>query len=316
VPPRPTLITGAAGFAGGHLIERLADEPLIGWHRPGSPAPAQSPNVSWRAVDIRVGASVADAIAANPPARVYHLAGIPHVGSAWADVVPSLETNVMGTHHLLEAVRRAGLPCRVLVVSSAMVYAPSASPIDETMPLRPTMPYGLSKLAQEQLALRAHDEDALEVIVARPFNHVGPRQDPGFAVSSFARQIAMIEARRAEPVIRVGNLDTRRDITDVRDVADAYARLMEAGVTGRAYNICSGHAVRIGDILEKLRGLSTASVRVEIDPTLLRPADPPVFVGNGSRIREEVGWVRRRSLDETLRDTLDAWRREFADTFA
>lgn len=314
---RPTLITGARGFAGGHLLDRLSGEQLIGWHRPGTAVQPASPSIRWHPVDVRVRPMVDAAIAADPPARIYHLAGLSHLGSAWTDVVPHLETSILGTHYLLDAVRRAGLPCRILVVSSAQVYAPSDRPIDETMPLRPETPYGLSKLGQEQLALRSIEEDGLEVVVARPFNHAGPRQEQGFVVSSFARQIAMIEAKLAEPVIHVGNLDTRRDISDVRDVVEAYERLMNAGVVGRAYNVCSGHTARIGDVLDELLRLSRTPVRVEVDQTRLRPRDTPVFAGDPSRIRTELGWTCRRPLSDTLRDTLEGWRAHVAGrTFA
>ena len=309
---RPTLVTGARGFAGGHLLERLSGERIVAWYRPGQAVPSDSGTLRWRPVDIRVRQMVDEAIVADGPARIYHLAGLPHVGAAWSDVVPALETNVLGTHRLLDAVRRSAVPCRILIISSAQVYAPGPDLIDETAAVRPATPYGVSKLAQEQLALRSIDEDHLEIIVARPFNHVGPRQDPNFAVSGFARQIAAIEAGLAEPTIRVGNLDTFRDITDVRDVVGAYERLMTAGAAGRLYNICSGRAVRIGDVLEELLSLSREHIGIEVDASLLRPNDPAMFVGDATRIRTELGWTPQHSLSETLHDTLKAWRRQVA----
>jgi GDP-4-dehydro-6-deoxy-D-mannose reductase len=214
----------------------------------------------------------------------------------------------MGTHHLLAAVRRLGLPCRVLIVSSGMVYRPGAEALSEDTPLVPASPYGVSKLAQDQLALRAFAEDGIDVVVARPFNHVGPRQEPGFAVPSFARQIALIEAGRMSPELLVGNLDARRDLTDVRDVVAAYERLMDAGQSGRAYNISSDRAVRIGDVLEGLVALSRLPVRVAVDPTRFRPSDIPVLLGDSTQLRRELGWAPRVELGQTLRDTLDWWR--------
>jgi len=248
------------------------------------------------------------AIAEAQPSRIYHVAGAPRVDTSWTNVVPHLETNVLGTHHLLNAVARSGLECRVLVVSSAMVYAVGPDPLDESAELRPSSPYGVSKLAQDDLARRAVIEGNLDVVVARPFNHIGPRQNPSFAVSSFARQVAFIEAGRADDVLEVGNLDACRDFTDVRDVAAAYEALMTRGRTGRAYNICSGRSTRISDVLSALLALSRTPVQVAIDPTLLRPSDMPVFVGNPSRIHEEAGWSPERSLEQTLADTLDWWR--------
>jgi len=261
---------------------------------------------------VRSAGAVAAAIREDAPGSIYHLAGVPHVGHAWADVVPHLEANVLGTHHVLEGVRLARIRCRILVISSALVYAPGTTAIDETRTLCPATPYGMSKLAQEQLALRAIDEDGLQVLVARPFNHVGPRQDPNFAVSSFARQIALIEAGRAQPVIRVGNLDASRDMTDVRDVVDAYVRIMASGAVGRPYNVCSGRAVRMGEILDQLLRFSRAKVTVTVDPALLRPTDPAVFIGDGSRIHAEIGWSPGRALSDTLREMLEFWRESVA----
>src|SRR5262249_10553771 len=158
-------------------------------------------------------------------------------------------------------------------------YQASDDPIDEGAPRVPSNPYGVSKLAADDLALRAAVEDGLDVVVARPFNHAGPRQSPEYVVSSFARQIARIEAGLAPPVIDVGNLAARRDLTDVRDVVAAYERLMDAAPGGRPYNICSGRAWRVADLLDELRHLSSVQVRVEIDVARLRPSDTPVIQG-------------------------------------
>ena len=307
----PILITGATGFAGSHLLDRLAGRaPLVAWYRPGRPAPAARSGIVWEPVDLRDRSGVAGAVARSRPSRIYHIAGAPRVDTAWSNILPHLETNVLGTHHLLEAVREAGEPSRVLVVSSGMVYRVNDEPValDEDAPLVPASPYGLSKLAQEQLALRAATEDGVEIVLARPFNHAGPRQDSAFAVAGFARQIALIEAGRGEAVIHVGNLDAVRDLTDVRDVADAYERLMQAAPSGRPYNVCSGRGVRIGDVLDELIRQSRVPVRVAVDPDRLRPSDTPRFVGNPNRIRQELGWMPRHALVDTLRDTLEWWR--------
>lgn len=246
------------------------------------------------------------------PDRVVHLAGAPHVGQSWQDAATPLRTNVMGTHHLLEAIRLHHPGCRVLVVTSAMVYRVSDRPLDEDAPLGPTSPYGFSKLAQDQLALSAAHDDHLDVVIARPFNHAGPGQDPGFFLSSFAKQIALIEAGRLPAQLRVGNLDAERDLTDVRDVVEAYVRLLESGVAGRAYNICSDTAHRIGDLLDDLIALARVPVTREIDPGRLRPSDAPRLVGDSRRIRTELGWKPRRTIDVTLADTLQSWRTEVA----
>jgi GDP-4-dehydro-6-deoxy-D-mannose reductase len=306
-----TLVTGATGFAGGHLLDRLAERAsLVGWYRPGGRPPDPSRLITWQPVNMLDAAGVLGAIAEIHPARVYHLAGTPQVDTSWREVVTQLKTNALGTHHLLDAVRQAGHPCRVLVVTSAQIYRPGDEPINEHAELLPQNPYGLSKLAADQLALRAAADDGMDVVVARPFNHAGPRQSPDFVISSFARQIALIEAGQAPPTIKVGNLAARRDITDVRDVVDAYERLMDDGTSGRPYNICSGRAWRMADLLDELLHLSTASVTVEVDQTRLRPSDALVLQGDASRMRAELGWIPRIQVEQTLRDTLDWWRRQ------
>lgn len=307
----PTLITGGAGFAAGHLLDRLANrDPLVAWHRPGGTPPTRARGVTWEAVDLMDGEAVSRAIAATSPARIYHLAGAPNVEASFRNVVPHLRVNALGTHHLIEAVRRLTLPCRILVVTSAQIYQPSDDPIAEDAPLLPATPYGLSKLAQDQLTLLAAAEAGLDLLLARPFNHVGPGQPAAFAVPSFARQLARIEAGLAPPELRVGNLDARRDITDVRDVVAAYERLMDQGTSGRAYNVCSGRAWRIRDLLEEMVHLTGSAVSITIDPDRMRPSDVPTIQGDATRIRAELGWTPRIRVEETLSDTLDWWRRE------
>jgi len=304
-----TLITGATGFVGSHLVERLVDAgPLVGWHRPSGRTPTATAGLGWQAVDILDPARVQAALEEANASRIYHLAGAPHVGASWQTVVAHLQVNALGTHHVLEAVRRLDRPCRVLVVTSAQIYQAGDEPISENTPRVPNNPYGLSKLAADDLALRAATEDGLDVAIARPFNHAGPRQSAEYVVSSFARQIARIEAGLAPPAIQVGNLEARRDLTDVRDVVAAYERLMDAAPCGRPYNICSGRAWRIADLLDELLHLSSAHVRVEIDESRLRPSDTPVIQGDATRIRTELGWTPRLKVEETLRDTLDWWR--------
>lgn len=308
-----TLVTGAAGFAGQHLLDRLPDAAHVhGWWRPGGPPPPEGRRVTWHAVELTDKHAVASAVASISPSRIFHLAGAPSVETSWINAVPHLQINAMGTEFLLEAVRASARACRVVVVTSAQIYSASDDPTREDTRILPQSPYGLTKLAQDQLAEQAALADGLDVMVARPFNHIGPRQAPGFAVSSFARQVARIEAGQSAPVIRVGNLETRRDITDVRDVADAYLRIMDGGTTGRAYNVCSGRAWRIRDLLDELLNLSTVPIAVEIDPARFRPVDVPVVQGDSTRLTTELGWRARIGVEETLRDTLNWWRDEVA----
>jgi GDP-4-dehydro-6-deoxy-D-mannose reductase len=303
-----TIVTGATGFAGRHLLDRLAGvAQLEAWHRPGGRAPDPARHVSWRAVDLTNRASVEAAIRDSRPARVYHLAGAPNVAASWDNAEAHLRINALGTYYLLEAMRAFAPGCRALIVTSAQIYRSSPEPIGEDSALGPSNPYGLSKLAQDDLARRAA-ADGLDVVIARPFNHIGPLQEPGFAVSSFARQIARIERGLESPELRVGNLEAERDITDVRDVVAAYQCVMERAARGRVYNICSGQTRRIRTLLDALLGLSPLQIRVEIDPERFRPNDVPVIRGDFSRIRTELGWSPTIRLEDTLHDTLLWWR--------
>ena len=248
-----TVVTGATGFVGGHLLDRIAaGEPVVGWYRPDGRLPNLGRGVDWLPVDLLDRAQVTRALEEVSPSQIYHLAGAPQVDTSWKNVVPHLRANALATHILLEAVRLRDEPCRVLVVSSSQIYQMTDEPISEETAMLPATPYGLSKLAQDQLAQRACQEDGLDVVIARPFNHAGPGQAPVFVIPSFARQIARIEAGLAPPEIKVGNLDTRRDLTDVRDVVQAYVNLMDAAPRGRPYNVCSGRAWKIGDLLDEL----------------------------------------------------------------
>ena len=301
------LVTGATGFAGSHLLDDLLrDHPSVAaWANPAGAAGATRANVRWQAVDMVDRQAVARAIAELKPSIVYHLAGAAHVGDSWADPVRPLRVNTLGTHHLLEAIRGAELQCPVLVAGSALVYRPSLEALDEDSPIGPPNPYGLSKLTQEVVAAR----DAWSpVFLARPFNHAGPRQSPAYVASAFAKQMAEIEAGVAEPVLSVGNLDARRDLTDVRDTVRAYRLLIEKGRPARPYNICSGRAYRVGDLLETMLGLARTRIQVVVDPQRLRPADVPLVLGNPTRIAHEVGWQATMPIEQTLRDLLEYWR--------
>lgn len=306
----PVLITGATGFAGGHLAESLAGSTrLVGWGR-STPRPEIARLLESQAVDLLDREQVRHAIASLRPATIFHLAGAPQVAESWRDTAKPLAANVLATSHLFDAIRRVGLSCRVLVTGSAAVYAPSDTPINEDGPLAPGNPYALSKLAQEQLAMRAHADDGLDVVMVRPFNHTGPHQPPAFVAPSMARQIALIEKGDIEPLIRVGNLDARRDFTDVRDVVRAYATLMALGKAGEIYNVGSGIGHSIQSLLDALRSRAHTSVRVEIDPERLRPAETPALLADTTRLRNLTGWTPQISFESMLDSLLEYWRAE------
>jgi GDP-4-dehydro-6-deoxy-D-mannose reductase len=304
------LVTGAAGFAGSHLVDHLIDSgsDVVGWHRPGH-APAREVRcTSWEAVDLLDAEAVAAGVARLRPAVVYHCAGAAHVGRSWDSTEPTFAANVRGTHHLLRALERVGASARVLVPSSALVYAGADEPLTEAHPLVPNSPYGLSKLAQEMLAGRSNGP--LGVTIARAFNHLGPRQDPQFVASGFARRIADIERGIWEPEISVGNLDARRDLTDVRDTVRAYTLILDRGTPGRPYNVCSGRAITIRHLLDLLLARARVPVSVKVDPARYRPNDTPLLVGDPSRLRDELGWTAQIPLEQTLDDLLEYWRNQ------
>ena len=312
--PSTTLVTGAAGFAGSHLLDLLARDStanagaaaVVAWHRPGRARPDGPPHVRWQAVDVLDRQSVQTAIAEVRPSAVYHCAGAAHVGRAWDDTVATLDINVRGTHNVLAGLERLDIESRLLIPSSALVYAAADRALTERDPLAPTTPYGLSKLAQELLA--HHVAGPVRVTVARAFNHVGPRQDPHFAASGFARRIADIERGRWEPTISVGNLDARRDLTDVRDTVRAYRLILERGEPSGVFNVCSGRAVAIRDVLDALIARARVPVSVKIDPARYRPIDTPLLVGDPARARERFGWSPEIPLERTLEDLLEYWR--------
>lgn len=310
------LITGAAGFAGSHLLEHLLTNlpAVAAWANPaGRGVGRADPRIEWTPIDLLDRRAVADALAALRPTAIYHCAGSAHVGDSFSEPERALRLNALGTHHVIEGVRAAGLACRVLVTGSAMVYRQADRATDENDPIGPSSPYGVSKLAQEMVALRATD---LPVILARPFNHAGPRQDPSYVTSSFAQQIAEIEAGLREPVLRVGNLESRRDITDVRDTVRAYRLLIEHGVPQRPYNVCSGQAYRVRDLLDQLVALSRVPIAVEPDPARLRPSDNPIILGNCTRLQQATGWRPLIPIRQTLADLLDYWRARTTDAAA
>lgn len=302
------LVTGAAGFAGSHLLEHLAGSAdLVGWSR-SDPPPQLAPLAQWQRVDILNGGQVDGALELMRPRAIFHCAGLPHVAESWNDTAAALAANVLGTHRILDAVDRLGYRCRILVTGSAQVYAASNEPITEDGAIDPSSPYALSKLAQEQLALRSGTEQ-MEVIVARPFNHTGPRQKPSFLAPGVARQIALIERGELEPVIKVGNLDPRRDLIDVRDAVRAYAALMNHGAPGTVYNVASGIPRPVRAIVEALVARARVPIRIEQDPSRFRPNDVPVLVGNAGRLKDATGWRPEIPFERMISDLLDFWRK-------
>jgi GDP-4-dehydro-6-deoxy-D-mannose reductase len=304
----PVLVTGAAGFAGSHLLERLSGHhELVAWSR-SAPPPELTQLARWQLIDLLDRDAIRAAIRDVRPSAVYHLAGVSNVAESFADPSKPLAANVLGTHYLFDALCRSGVSCPIVIAGSAAVYASSESPLTEESPLRPISPYAVSKLAQEQLGLQAVAADGLDVLVARAFNHTGPRQTPLFMAPAVAKQIALIERGLLEPVLRIGNTSPRRDLSDVRDVVRGYQMLMAGGTPGVIYNVASGEGRAVGDILNAIVSRSRVPVRTEVDAARLRASDAPMLVGDSTRLRTATGWRPEIPFDRTIDDLLDYWR--------
>ncbi len=311
------LITGAEGFAGGHLAQFLrAQVPeleLYGTVRPSQVAPVLPDGLLSHAisVDLRDAAAVRDVIETVRPDYIFHLAAQAFVPRSFEDPWETLENNIRSELNLFLALIALDLRPRVLVVSSAEVYGSvpvEQLPITEEHPFAPVNPYSVSKVAQDMLAFQYFRSHNLPVLRVRPFNHIGPGQSTQFAVSAFAMQIARIEAGLQPPVIQVGDLSPERDFTDVRDVVAAYHAVATRGTPGAVYNVCSGRSYSIASVLDALLGLSTISVEIQVDPARLRPVDNPIVVGSAARLYADTGWRPAIPFEQSLRDVLDASR--------
>lgn len=307
------LVTGADGFIASHLLAELAG--VGGCEICGiglKPEPlARVPGLLYLVTDLTDYGKLKAVLEEFRPDSVFHLAAQPSVAISWKDPWATYRVNMVGQLNLMEALRALGLEASVHIACSSEEYGkvhPDQMPLEESMPLRPCSHYAVSKVGQELLGLMYHEAFGWRVILTRGFNQAGPGQSPDFVVSSFARQLAFIEAGRMPPVLKVGNLDALRDFTDVRDTARAYRMLMEAGSPGTAYNVCSGVARPVSELLDMLLGMSDAVIEVERDPSRQRPSDIPVMLGDNSLIRKEIGWEPVIPIERTLLDTLDYWR--------
>ncbi len=307
-----TLVTGAAGFVGSWLVPalRASGRVPIGVHLPG--LPRGEADIAWHPCDLRDRAQVHALIEASRPDEVVHLAALASPSQAARDPLEALRSNYLALDHLLNALTVAAPRARLLFVSTGEVYGFSASgakPWRESDRLWPHTIYAATKAAGEQLVERAVARDALDVVIARPFNHTGPGRPVIYAEASFAEQLARIERGAQEPVLRVGNLQAERDFSDVRDVVAAHLVLLERGERGHAYNVCSGRATAIGALLDVLVSHARVQPRVEVDPERWRPLPEgaSALVGDARALRA-LGWQPRYSLDETLGSLLDHFR--------
>ena len=259
--------------------------------------------------DIR-SPSLAGAVGELRPDGVLHLAGLTSVMDSFREPEQYFDVNFHGTWNLLRALRECQFKGRMVFVSSGDCYGavgPEHLPVSEERPLRPRSPYAVSKVAAESLCYQWSQGGAFDIVVARPFNHVGRGQDVRFAVASFARQAALIRAGRAAPSIVTGNLDVTRDLTDVRDVVSAYFALLEAGVPGEAYNVGSGRETSMRDVLNTLAAIAGIEPEIRVDPLRMRADEQRRAVADIGKIRHDTGWSATIPLQATLADVLDDW---------
>ena len=333
------LVTGITGFAGSHMADFLLEKPdveIFGIYRrrsrlehldelesklhmvePGVASidtieEAFAPGkINLIDCDLLDAFSTHKLIGAVRPDRIFHLAAQSHVPTSWNSPAATLMDNIMGQLNLFEAVRAAGIDPLIQIAGSSeeygMVY-PDEVPMKESNPLRPLSPYAVSKVAQEMLAYQYYQSYGVKSIVSRGFNHSGPRRGENFVDSSFARQIAIIEKGQHEPVIYVGDLSSKRDFTDVRDMVRAYWLLLEKGKPGDVYNIGSGSTRTMRDVLNILLGMSKVEVEVRVDPTRLRPSDVMILWADSTKFMEATGWEPTIPYEQTLKDLLDYWR--------
>lgn len=309
------LITGISGFVGSHLAEYLLEN--RSWAVAGTVyGPVNNishiqDRLELYPLELSELDTVVGLLKDSKPDFIFHLAAQPVVSLSRKDPWSTLANNIRMQLNFLEAMHRTELKARMLVVGSSEEYGLVRSdelPVGEANAFRPMNPYAVSKIAQDMLGLQYYLSHGLDVVRVRPFNHIGPRQRPGFVTPDFAKQIAEAEHGLRPPVMKVGNLKAKRDFSDARDVVRAYALLMEKGVSGEVYNVGSGTARKIQEILDILLGFSRVQISVEQDPSRMRPSDIPMVVADFSRLRECTGWEPQIPFEQSLRDVLDYWR--------
>lgn len=313
------LITGASGFAGSHLADYLVNKKtnakIFGTYlneNSLSNLDDIKSSVSLFKIDLVREKEVLDLIKKLKPDEVFHLAAFASPADSFSSPEKPIINNILAQINLLEAIRKSDLPqTKILIVSSAEVYGDVSKndlPIDENVSFRPTNSYAVSKLTQDFLGLQYFLSYKMKIVRVRPFNHIGPRQSPNFVVAAFAKKIVEIEKGKRDKVLPVGNLEAKRDFTDVKDIVRAYDLAMEKGVPGEVYNLGSGVSYKISEILNKLLVLAKVQIKIQSDKSLFRPIDNPELVCNAQKFTKLTRWKPEIKIETTLKDTLDYWR--------
>jgi GDP-4-dehydro-6-deoxy-D-mannose reductase len=313
---KKAFITGIAGFVGSHLSELLLSRgyEVYGLLRARSKTDhIESIITKLHLVDADIldTHSLYATTSSIKPDYIFHLAAQSFVPTSWVSPSVTLETNIVGSTNLFEAVRMARIDPVIQIACSSEEYGlvhPDELPIKETNPLRPLSPYAVSKVAMDYLGYQYYQSYKVRIVRTRGFNHTGPRRGDTFAESNFAKQIALIEKGKQEPVIHVGNLDASRDYTDVRDMVRAYLLSVEKCDPGDVYNICSGTTIKIGDMLNMLLSMTKKKVEIRSDPARMRPSDVPVLLGDNTKFVSKTGWKAEIPFKKTMEDLLNYWR--------
>lgn len=313
---KKALITGIAGFVGSHLAELLLKNgyDVYGLSRARSNMDhieSIQTKLHLEDADLLDSHSLYTTINKIKPDYIFHLAAQSFVPTSWGSPAVTLEVNIIGSANLFEAVRQVGINPAIQIACSSeeygMVYE-NEVPIKETNPLRPLSPYAVSKLGMDFLGYQYYESYKMRIIRTRGFNHTGPRRGDTFAESTFAKQIALIEKGKQEPVIYVGNLEAQRDYTDVRDMVRAYLLSVEKCDSGDVYNIATGEAIKIEDVLHMLLSMSKVKVKIKQDPSRMRPSDVPILIGDSTKFRKKTGWKPEITFKQTAEDLLNYWR--------
>lgn len=306
------LIIGAAGFVGSYLIHHLKND--LNWEVLATKMPQETIGIDDIAIydlDILDKESIQRLLRELRPDAVLHLAAQSSVGVSWKNPDLTIDVNIKGSIHVLDSIRTLDYTPRVLLIGSGEEYGhilPTETPISEDTVLRPGNIYAATKACQNMLGKIYADAYQMDIVSVRAFNHIGPNQTPIFVVADFCKQVAEIEAGLIPPVIHVGNLSAARDFSDVRDVVRAYGLLLQKGKSGETYNVGSGYAVTIEEILRKILLHSKITIQVEVDEEKLRPVDVPIIEADISKLQARTGWKPEITLDQTIIDVLAYWR--------
>jgi len=308
------LITGVSGFVAGHLIEAIlkkdSQAEIIGIDLSEPIDDAICRLIRFIKVDLSIISGLIKCLEMMQPQFVIHLASSSSVAHSWRHPIETFKNNSVIFLNLLEAVKQVNSDIRILAVGSSEQYgvvSVERIPLKETEPSNPVSPYAVARVAQENMALVYARGFKLDIVATRSFNHFGPRQDSKFVLSSFAKQIAEIKKEKRDPVISVGDLNVIRDFSDVRDVVNAYFSLLDKGIAGEIYNVCSGRGKTIGDCLTQLIGIADIKCEIQKCEDLVRPVDNPVIVGDNAKIKKQTGWSPEISFENSLCDMYEYW---------